>query len=536
MMQRLFRAGSASITSAAFIVAVFSVMSRVAGFVRDRILIDLFGAGATLDAYYQAMRVPDFLLQLFVVGALSASFIPFFTRYYLADQEEKAWRYTNAMLFTMLAGFAAVAVVGATFAPQLAQLVALKAFTEESRALVAQMMRVMFLGQCFFAVSLVFGSVLQGAKRFVLYAFAPIANNVGIILGALFLVPVLGPVGLAWGAVLGAAFHVLVQVVGVFSLGYVPRFVAFWREKDVRQSLLSMGPRVLGLAVNQVNFLLMGIIAGTLMEGSVTVFNLAYNLNFFPIGVIAVSYAIAAYPTFCEYVHAKDTAALRNAFATTVRQVLFFMIPLTVVFLLLRAQIVRVMFGAEGFDWVATITTAETLGYFAVSFFAQAIVYVLVRMYFALEDTATPLIVGLLAALVNVVGAVTLAPQLGVQGLGIAFSASAIVQAAVLWVLLRLRLGSLHEGQLVRSVATLSLAGIVCAATMQAVKYVVGDMTALDTFWDVAWQSVASSGAGLALYAILSYLLKSPDALAVAQGLRRKLIRSARPAEVTEVV
>lgn len=535
-MKRLFHVTSSSIASAAFIVAVFSIMSRLAGFVRDRILIGLFGAGATLDAYYQAMRVPDLLLQLFVVGALSASFIPIFSKYYLGKQEEKAWRYTNAMLLTMFLGFALLAVAGGVFAPQIAQGIAREGFDDAGRALVAQMMRIMFFGQCFFAASLVFGSVLQGAKRFILYSFAPIANNVGIILGALFLVPIMGPVGLAWGAVLGALLHAFVQAVGVYALGYGFRLVPFWRERDVLTSLKSMVPRVMGLAVSQVNFLLMGILAGTLVQGSVTMLNLAYTLNFFPIGVIAVSYAIAAYPTFCEHVNAKRFDDLRAAFSDAVRQILLFMVPLTVAFLLLRMQIVRVAFGAKGFAWASTIATAETLGFFAISFFAQAIVFVQVRVFFALGDTATPFVVGLVSAAANLGLALALMPVMGIQGLGIAFSAAAMLQAVLLWVLLRVRIGSLHEARLMKSLVTLSLAGMVCAATMQAVKQFVGDATELDTFIDVLWQGVAAGVAGFVLYGVIALVLRSPEMVTVAQGLRRKLLRSARPSEVTEVV
>lgn len=535
MIAQRLKVGSASIASAAVIVAAFSIVSRLAGFVRDRILIGQYGAGETLDVYYQAFRIPDLLLQLLVVGALSASFIPIFTRYLIADDDEKAWRYTNGMLAFLLAAFGAIALFGAAFARPLAVVIA-PGFSPEVLERVAGMMRVMFIGQCFFSISLVFGSVLQGAKRFVITSLAPIVNNVGIILGALVLVPIMGPIGLAWGTVLGALLHALVQLVGAVSLGYVPRLVPFWRLADVRTSIVHMGPRVLGLAVNQVNFVLMGVIATTLAAGSATIFNLAYTLNFFPIGVIAVSYAIAAFPTMCERVAHNDEEGFRTVFSDTIRQVLFYIIPATVLFLLLRAQLVRILFGAATFDWDATILTADTLALFALSFFAQSFTFVLVRAYFAYEDTVTPLVVGVASALINAAASWVLSRDMGVAGLGLAFSLTAIFQAALLWMLLRLRVGSLREGELLRSLAVLSFAGLAAGIATQAAKYTVVRLWELDTFLAVFGQAAIASAVGITVYCVIAFVLGSKEMIDVARGLKRKLLRAARPVETSETV
>lgn len=535
MMVKKFKSGSSSIASAAVIVAGFSVVSRLAGFVRDRILIGQFGAGETLDTYYQAFRIPDFLLQLLVVGALSASFIPIFTRYLVAEDDEKAWRYTNGMLAFLVSAFGSTAIVGLVFAEPLAQLIA-PGFAPGLVHDVAGMMRVMFIGQCFFSISLVFGSVLQGAKRFVLTSLAPIVNNIGIILGALFLVPLIGPIGLAWGTVFGAILHAVVQLVGAISLGYSPGLVAFWRQADVRTSIKQMGPRVLGLAVNQINFLFMGVIATTLATGSATIFNLAYTLNFFPIGVIAVSYAIAAFPTMCEFVAKRDEDGFRSVFTDTIRQVLLYIIPATVLFLLLRAQLVRILFGAATFDWDATILTADTLALFALSFFAQSFTFVLVRAYFAHEDTVTPLLVGVASALLNLTASWVLSREMGVVGLGLAFSLTAIFQTALLWVFLRLRVGNLGESTLLRSLLILSSAGVASGAAIQLAKYLVVQWWELNTFVAVFAQTAIAVSFGLLVYGLAALALGSEEMRDVLRGLKRKFLRAARPIEAPDNV
>lgn len=534
-MVRLFSTATSSLTSAAAVVGIFSIVSRIAGFIRDRILLSIFHAGPVLDSYYQAQRIPDLLLQLFVVGALSASFIPIFTKYYLGDDRARAWKYTSSMLVALAVGFTLISIIGIALADPLSRLIA-PGFSGESQQLVASMMRILFVGQCFFSVSMVFGSVLQGAKRFVLYSFAPIVNNVGIILGAMFLAPTIGPLGLAYGAVLGGILHALIQLVGVMALGYRFTRPSLLINPDVRLTFWQMGPRVMSLAVNQVNFLLMGIIASHLVVGSVTTLNLAYTLNFFPIGVIAVSYAIAAYPTFCEKAVQNNLAALRSSLSETIRQTLFFLLPVTAVTLLLKAQIVRLVYGAPGVTWEATITVANTLGAFAFSFFAQGIVYILVRGFFALEDTRTPLLIGLASGAINIAAALILAPSLGVSGLGIAFSLAAIVQVAALWICLRPRLGGLDEARLARFLGVHMAAGVLAAIVMQIVKYAFSARVPLDTFTHVLWQTLLAGGAGLIVYGLVALALKSEEMRAFLMGIRRKFLRQARPSEVSGVI
>lgn len=529
MIKRLFSGASTSVVSAAVIVAVFSILSRVVGFLRDHILAGLFGAGDQLDIYYAAFRIPDFLFQLVVIGALSACFIPVFTRYFGKDND-KAWRYTSNIVNLLTLVFLIIAIVGAVFAPVYTPWV-VHGFSVEKQQAVADATRILFLGQVFFAISMVFGSVLQGAKRFILYSFAPIVNNVGILLGAIFLVPTFGVMGLAWGAVIGAMFHALLQSIGVYALGYRYSLTLDLGDHDVRQTVKQMGPRVLGIGVGQLNFLIMTAIATELVAGSVTVLQFAYNLNFFPIGVIGVSYAIAAFPTFCDFVNNREIAKLREAYSATVRQVIFFIIPVTVISLLLRAQIVRLVFGGDNFDWTATVLTADTLAMFALSFFAQCLVFVAVRVFFAYEDSWTPFGAGIVATIISGLGGLWLAPLYGVPGLAVAFSVASMVQLALLWVFLKGKVGSLNEQTTLKSTFILSLAGIAAAAVTQSTKYEVVQHLQLDTGINVLIQTLLAGGAGLFMYFATAFILRSPEMMSFAQGLHARFFKSSKPTE-----
>jgi putative peptidoglycan lipid II flippase len=530
MIKRIFSTATTSVVSAAAIVAVFSLLSRVIGFFRDRILAGIFGAGDELDIYYAAFRVPDFVFQLVVIGALSACFIPVFSKYF-GSETAKAWRYTSNIVNILSTIFLAVAVVGIIFAPVYTPWV-VPYFSPDKQAGVIEATRILFIGQIFFAISMVFGSVLQGAKRFILYSLAPIVNNLGILFGAIFLVPLIGLMGLAWGAVLGAMLHALIQTVGVYALGYRYQLAFDWRDKDVQRTVMQMGPRVLGIAVGQLNFLIMTIIATGLVAGSVTILQFAYNLNFFPIGVIGVSYAIAAFPTFCEFAKGKEYIKFRDSFSNTIRQVLFLIIPITLVTLLLRAQIVRLVFGAGVFSWTATIATADTLAMFAMSFFAQCLVFVIVRAFFAFDDSWSPFVAGLLAAIVGGVGGWLLAPQYGVAGLALAFSVAAGLQLVVLWLALRRRIGSLDELNILKSTGILLVAGLASGVVIQALKYEIVKYLELNTFYNVLVQTVVTGSIGLFMYFAVAFLLRSPEMLALAHSLRARFIKVAKPTEV----
>ncbi len=521
-----------TIAGAAVLLGVLSFASRAVGFVRDRILSGEFGAGDVLDAYYAAFKMPDFVFNLLVVGALSAGFIPLFVKALQSDKEKKAaWQFTNNVLNILgLVSFVA-AILMAIFARPLAQVIA-PGFEGVREEMVVTFTRVMLLAECFLSLSVIFGSVLQGLKRFLFYALAPIFYNFGIIAGVLWLVPIFGPVGLAWGVVLGAFFHCLIQVIGVFGLGYRYHWSFNFRDRALIEMIKLTGPRVLGLAVAQINVVVTTILASFLVTGSTTIFNFAYNISYLPIGIIGVSYAVAIFPSLAEHIERKENEKFIETISSGVRQVLFLIIPCTIVFLLLRAQIVRVVVGAGKFSWADTIITADTLALITFSFFAQCLNYLLTRAFFALSDTKTPLVVGLISAIVNIVTAWFLMPQFGVLALGAAMSLSTLVSFVLLWVLLRIRLGTLRETEILRSLWLLTLAGLASALATQAMKPLVVKYISLETFFGVLSQGLIAGGLGIAVYLAVALMLKSPEAQTFVSALRRKLFKAYQPKEI----
>lgn len=521
-----------TIAGAAILLGVLSLASRLVGLIRDRVLSGEFGAGDVLDVYYAAFKVPDFVFNLLIIGALSASFIPLFTRARQSvDGEREAWCFTNNVLNILGLFSVSAAALLALFARPLADFIA-PGFGGAKEAMVVDFTRVMLIAEIFLGISMVFGSALQGLKRFFLYAMAPILYNFGIIIGALWLTPLFGPIGLAWGVVLGAFLHCATQIIGVLLLGYHYCWSFKLRDRATREMIRLTGPRLLGLAVGQINIIVITILASLLPAGNLTIFNFASNIAFLPVGLIGISYAVAIFPTLSEHAEGKAKEKLVETISSGARQILFFVIPCTIIFLLLRAQVTRVVVGAGKFGWAETIATADTLALIALGFFAQCLNYLLARVFFSLRDTKTPLFAGLVSALVNVVSAWLLMPHFGVVAFGAALTLSSVVYFVLLWVWLHIRLGTLRETEILRSLKILTVAGLVSGLATQAMKPVVVAYISLETFWGVLSQGLIAGGLGLAVYLIVALGLKSPEALTFVLSLRRRFPREYQPKEV----
>jgi putative peptidoglycan lipid II flippase len=531
MIKKLFSKQINSITIAAGLVAFSSLASRLLGVFRDRILAGQFGAGDTLDVYYAAFRVPDFIYSLLVFGALSAGFIPILTgliknpldkiKGFIGGEENReAWLFASNLLNNMILFLLFISIIGISFAPWIVKLIT-PGFVGEKQLLTASVTRIMFLSPLLLGISAVFGGILQSFKRFFIYSIAPIFYNIGIIIGALFFVPIWGVYGLAWGVVLGAFMHMSIQLPAAHILGYRYKFTLGWKTQAMRQLYRMMIPRTMSLAISQINLMVITVIASGLVSGSLTIFNFANNLQIFPVGIFGISFAIAAFPVLAA--NAFDRKKLAENFSLTVRQILFFIIPSMVLLLTLRVQIIRVVLGSGKFDWQDTILTMQTLGYFALSLFAQSLIPLLVRVFYARHNSKTPFLIGLFTAMVNVGLALYLAPRYGVAGLALAFSIDNILNFTILWVVLRFELEDIGEKKILISAVKFSAAAIACGLAVQGMKGVIAPWVDMDKFWGIFAQGAAGGIFGIIVYLAVCSLLKSEELIDFWHSFKRRL-------------
>jgi len=398
---KFFHSSSRTITSAAFLLATAALASRVLGLARDRIFAEKFGAGDELDIYFAAFRVPDLVYNIVIAGAISSAFIPVFISVYTRNKEE-AWRVANNFLNIALLGLLVFSVLFVFLAPFFVSIIA-PGFDEEKTARTVLATRIMFLSPLFLGASAILGGILHSFKRFFTYAAAPIFYNLGIILGAIFLGDSLGVYGLAIGVALGSFLHFIIQVPSVMFCGFAWRAIADFHDRSLRKIFFLVIPRALGFAIFQLNLWVITAIASLLPVGSVAIFNFANHLQFLPIGIIGYSFATAAMPSFAKSAARAKREKLALQFQKTTRMILFFVLPLSIVIFVLRAHIVRVVFGAGAFSWTDTRLTAAALGIFCLGIWAHSLIPVLSKIFYAFQNTKTPVIINSISFGMNIV-------------------------------------------------------------------------------------------------------------------------------------
>jgi len=476
---------------------------------RDRLLATTFGAGTVLDSYYAAFKIPDFIFNIFVLGALASAFIPVFIRLHKQSGEAAAWRTAQITFNVLVAALALLAGLGALFAPQLMPVIA-PGFDAERLALATTLTRAMLLSIVFFGASNVIGSILQAERRWFSYSLAPVVYNLGIIAGLYSFVPWLGPRGLAWGVVLGSLLHLLVQLPAARLAGWQWRPLFDLKDRGVREVFRLLGPRTIGLAASSLEQIITAGFVSTLSAGSLAAFTLAANLQSFPINVFGVSLAVAAFPIFSQAFSLNKYDDFVSHFKDSVRRILFFVLPMSVLFLVLRAHLVRVVLGSGAFDWGDTIRTAQVLGFLSLAMVADSLVPLVARAFYALTDTKTPALVAIGTVVVNLILLIMLKP-FGLAGIGLAYVASRAFSLATLVALLGKRLTTLGASYILAGLRSMLLAALVSGAAAYGTLHLLAPYVNLHTFIGVFAQGASAGLVGAGSYLAITLYWRLPE-------------------------
>ncbi len=400
MIKRLLNHRTNTLASAAILLGVSSFLSAVLGLLRDRLLTGNFGASRELDIYYAAFKMPDLVVSLLISGGVIASFLPVFSEEFLKDKN-KAWNLTNNALNVFLLFSIALCFLLSIFAPWLINLI-VPGFSLENKMITVHLTRIMFLSPIFFGVSNIFSSILQYFNRFIFYALAPILYNLSIIFGIVFLLPKFGLSGLAWGVVLGALLHCLIQFIPSFFCGFSLRPQLNIFSPEIKKIVALMIPRTISATASRLNIIVITAIASTLGAGSIAIFSLSDNLRSLPVGIIGGSFAIASYSFLTRsWVNGKKDEFFRNL-SLAFRQTIFIILPISFMIFILRAPIVRIILGTGKFGWTDTRLTAASLGLFSIGILAYSLIPIIVRAFFSFQDTKTPLYTSLFSITANI--------------------------------------------------------------------------------------------------------------------------------------
>jgi len=439
---RIFSQRQSNIFSAAAILATTFSLSALLGILRDRLLYARFYAccASALDAYNAAFRIPDIIFRLLVIGALSAAFIPIFSQQ-LARSKQEAYRTASAVINILSLVFFFLTFWIMILARPLSALIA-SGFSPEQIWLMSRLTRLMVIAQWFFLLSNFLTGVLQSYQRFLLPALAPIVYNLGIIFGIQFLANYWGIFGPAAGVVIGAAWHFFIQLPLVISLGFRYSAVVSFRLAGVKKILKLMAPRTLSLGLAEIEATVALFLASTLPTGSLSLFYLGQRLTQFFGRLFGTTIGQASLPVLSREADQQHLNSFCRILITSLLQAVYLALPAAIILLVLRVPLVRLAYGAQEFPWRATIITGRVVAFFAPIVVINTISDILIRGFYALQDTGTPLFASIFSLAVNIVVALgaVFELRLGVVGLALAIVLSALAQTGLLLILLLKRL------------------------------------------------------------------------------------------------
>jgi putative peptidoglycan lipid II flippase len=453
------------LAQASLILTVAALASRLLGWVRLLVIGSQFGTGRELDAYFAAFRIPDAIFQLVVAGALSAALIPVFSGYRARAQEREAWRLASSVINLVVIALAGLSLLMAIFAPMVVPIVA-PGFDAPTTELTVRMTRVMLLSPVLIGIGAVISGILNSYERFAVPALAPLAYNLCIIAAAIFLAPLMGVEGLAVGVAVGSLAHLVIQLPELGKVGQRYDLTIGLSHPGVRKVAWLMGPRMLGLAAVQINFIVSTVLASGLPEGSITALNYAFQLSQLPVGVLGVSVAVALFPTLSRDAALGRLPEIRRAVSGSLRVLIFLAAPLTAALIVLAEPITSVFFQYGLFGQRSAERTASVLAFFAIGLVGHIVVHVLNRSFYAMQDTRTPVTWAVIGVAVNVPLMLWLVGPMGVEGLALALSLTTLLEVGGLLFWLRRRIDTFEERDVLRSAARSAVAAGAAALLM----------------------------------------------------------------------
>lgn len=486
--------GGKNIARSTLIVMVAYGVAKVISLAQTFIIANVFGVGSEWDAYVTANRIPELIFTLIAGGALAHAFIPIFSGYLAHDDQPGAWRIASHVINVVFLTTFALSILVFLAAPWLVQNIVAPGFNAQGVEQTATMMRILLVGTLIFSVSGIVMGILQSHNHFLLPALAPIMFDVGILFGVVFLLPLFGVYGIALGAVIGAALHLTIQIPGLV------RFRARWqpalglRDPMLWKVIRLMLPRVAGLGVFSLNFIVMNNIASRLGTGAVSALDWGWRLMQIPQTLLGTAMGVVIFPTLAALSERGDIKGKRDAMSASLRFIFLATIPASVGLVFVGQPLIRLL-ESGAFDASASAFVYTTLRAFALGLIVHSALEVVARSFYADRDTLTPLWAALIGAAINLSLSFLLSdinniaqpafyntlsggmvveqfrPTLGnVSGLALANSIGTAVEVGLLLVLLRRRWGGINEDALASTILKATAASLVMALAIVVVN------------------------------------------------------------------
>lgn len=510
------------IKAAGFLMAA-NLISRILGFVRESLMAGLFGKTGATDAYNTAFILPDLLYWLLVGGVLSAAFIPVLSEYIAKDNEEEGWKVVSSVVNLIFLSLCTLVILGMILTPRFIAL-QVPGFTPENKELAVYLTRILLLQPVILALGGITMGILNSYKIFWPSALGTVLYNACVIVFGALLADsgnTRSISGFAFGVVIGAAANFLVQVPALRRVGlrYYP--IIDIRHPGVRKIVMLSLPIIIMYTLNQFQVIVNSNLGSALAPGSITAVWYSYRLFQLPVGIFALAIGVAVFPTLSEQAALRRPEDFLRTVSEAVRLVIFITIPISVGMIVLRFPLIRVLFEHGEFGPSDTVATAVPLFYFALGITAQAVVQILPRAFYALQNTWIPVILGVIAMAASIAWMFVLVGPLAHGGLALAITLGALLQMMLLFVVLRRILGRIDGRRLAAtflktSGASLAMGLVVMFwANLLIPRLGTGKLASLE---------VLLSGVliGMAVFALLTRLLRMEEHDMALSMLRRR--------------
>jgi putative peptidoglycan lipid II flippase len=533
------------INEAALLLGGFAFLSQLLGLIRDRTLAGVIGAGPVLDTYYAAFRVPDFLYVSIASLASVTVLLPFLMSKINSDEDgKKAKLFLNNVFSAYMIFMVVICLIIAILMPYIAPYVA-PGFSSNQLASLVLTSRIMLLSPIFIGLSNLIGTVTQLFKNFFIFSLSPIFYNLGILFGIIYFYPIFGVYGLAFGVILGAIMHLVIQIPIVMHHGLFPKITFKINWKEIFSVMKLSFPRTIALSCNSFAFIVLIAMASTLKDGSISLFTFSFNLQSVPVGIIGISYSVAAFPVLVKSFSMKEMDKFVDHIIGAAKQIIFWTLPIIALIIILRAQIIRVILGSGTFSWSDTRLTAAAVALFVISLASQSLVLLFVRGYYAASKTKKPLIVNIFSSFMVVIFAyiilgifryypntlsivesilrVTNVPGTIMLALPLAYALGSLLNFFLIWILFNRDFLGSKKSMLSRTFFE-SLLG---AVTMGLFAYIslnfFSKIFDLDTFWEILAQGLFSGVIGITFGILVLLLFKNQELLSIIKALSHKL-------------
>ncbi len=506
-----------NILSAAFVIMATVVLSQILGVIRTRLLFSIFGPSNTLGVYNYASILPDTIFQLTIAAALASAFIPVFSEYLSKGEEKEAHKMASTLLAAGLIVFVILSIILVIFAPQILSIFnGGKNFTGRDMELMANLMRIIIIGQLIYIIGTFFSAMLQSYNHFLIPGVAGAFYNFGIIFGILLFHQYVGIYAVPLGIVLGALIFVIFQIPLARKVGFSFRpTIHFLSSEGIHKVFMLMWPRTIQVAVQQMGTIILAAIIAFMIEPGRMhlLFDSAKTLMFAPVSLIGFSIAQAAFPVLSR--EKNNLTDFKITFMTSFNQMLYLILPISALILVLRIPIVRLAYGADKFDWPATVLTGHILAFLSLSIFAQALIVLCYRAFYALHNAFIPLLISAISTVLLVVLSYyfVMVKGLNIESIALAFTIANMLQLIILIVLLDKKVGGFTKSllffPLLKIIVATFFTGIALYVPIKLLDQLVFDTTRTI---NLLFLTGISSFIGLSFYLFLTWLFNVKEA------------------------